>query len=412
MYVSAINRKSTNRIESKIFQFLALSSIISTTPAFQELISATVAGWILNIICLCTCLFFFTRYSYLLDKVGWLYCIALFLIIPFHYGIPTVDNAIRESIRWINIILLFYLYKGRDFDTKLIVFSAFLFYIIECSCCIMEKLGHFYFIDYTSADKMQATSLEAYEYDFETFRSRGLLLHPLYNANVISIFMGYILVSTKLKRPVQIILLTLGLLAIWSCNSRACIAIWLLILLYRFFLYNMKIWHLLLGILSLCLIVPWLIEFIQKSNVLGRFNLDFTDGSSETRLIAFTLFYSYPWTFENIFIGLGDWIYYPLTDVALENGFLLNWAYWGWLIGSIKSFTEIYITYRCLSNYNLRNKLIIMAAIWGVASANNNMINISVLSFFFLANVAFKMNSNKSYETKKQYFLINSNNNI
>lgn len=407
MYVSAINRKSTNRIESKIFQFLALSSIISTTPAFQELISATVAGWILNVICLCTCLFFFARYSYLLDKIGWLYCVALFLIIPFHYGMPMVDNAIRESIRWINIILLFYLYKGKNFEVKWLIYSAFLFYIVECTCCIIEKLGHFYLIDYTNADGMQATSLEAYEYDSENFRSRGLLLHPLYNANVISIFMGYILISTKLKKPIQFILLLLGLLAIWACNSRACIAIWLLILLYRFFLYNMKIWHLLLGILSLYLIVPWLIEFIQQSSILGRFNLDFSDSSSETRLIAFILFYTYPWTVEDIIFGLGDWIYYPLSEISLENGFLLNWAYWGWIVGSIKSFTEIYVTYKCLPNYNLRDKLIIMAATWGIASANNNMINISILSFFFLANSTFnKMNSctnfNKSYENKNR----------
>lgn len=396
--IKCIGRAS--KVESRIFQFLALSSIIVVTPAFQELISVTISGWILNVICLCTCLFFFTRYSYLLDKVGWLYCIALVLIIPFHYGIPTVDNPIRDSIRWINIILLFYLYRGKNFDVKWLVYSAFLFYILECSCCIIEKLGHFYFIDYTNADKMTATNLEAYEYDFENFRSHGLLLHPLYNANVISIFMGYILVSTKLKRPVQISLFLLGLLAIWACNSRACIAIWLLILLYRFFLYNIKTWHLVLGISSLCLIVPWLIEFIQESGALGRFNLDFSDVSSETRIIAFTLFFSYPWTIENIIIGLGDWIYYPLSEITLENGFLLNWAYWGWIIGSIKSFTEIYVTYKCLPQYKLKEKLIIMAAVWGVATANNNMINISILSFFFLANITFQYKNSYPYTIK------------
>lgn len=402
MYAS--NIKSIGRvskIESRIFQFLALSSIIVVTPAFQELISVTISGWILNVICLCTCLFFFTRYSYLLDKAGWLYCIALVIIIPFHYGIPTVDNPIRDSIRWINIILLFYLYRGKNFDVKWLVYGAFLFYILECSCCIIEKLGHFYFIDYERAEQGLATSLEAYEYDFEDFRSRALLLHPLHNANVISVFVGYILISNKLKRSFQVILILLGLLAIWACNSRACIAIWLLILLYRFFLYNMKIWHLLLGIISLCFIIPWLIEFIEQSSILGRFNLDFSDSSSETRLIAFPLFFSYPWTIENIIIGLGDWIYYPLTDVSLENGFLLNWAYWGWIIGSIKSFTEIYITYKCLPQYALKDKLIIMAATWGVASANNNMIDCMILSSFFLANVSLNIKNNcRNYKDK------------
>ena len=88
------------------------------------------------------------------------------------------------------------------------------------------------------ADSMQATNAKAYQYTFMDFRSRGLLLHPLYNANVISIFMGYILVSSRLKRYFQIILLLLGLFAVWSCNSRGCIAVWLLILTYRYSFIN------------------------------------------------------------------------------------------------------------------------------------------------------------------------------
>ena len=43
--------------------------------------------------------------------------------------------------------------------------------------------------DSSMADSMQATNAKAYQYTFMDFRSRGLLLHPLYNANVISIFM-------------------------------------------------------------------------------------------------------------------------------------------------------------------------------------------------------------------------------
>ena len=108
MYPYNINFSKANKFESRLLQILALSSIICVIPAFQEFVSATMSGRILNIICMCTCLFFFSQYSYLLDRIGWLYCISLIIIIPFHYGISTVDNPVRDSIRWINIILLFY----------------------------------------------------------------------------------------------------------------------------------------------------------------------------------------------------------------------------------------------------------------------------------------------------------------
>ena len=49
--------------------------------------------------------------------------------------------------------------------------------------------------------------------------------------------------------------------------------------------------------------------------------LIFSDSSSETRLTAFELFFIYPWKTEDIVYGLGDWIYYPFTEIRLENGF-------------------------------------------------------------------------------------------
>ena len=135
------------------------------------------------------------------------------------------------------------------------------------------------------------------------------------------------------------------------------------------------------------MIIPNVIVLVQQSGLLGRFNFDFSDSSSETRLTAFELFFIYPWKTEDIVYGLGDWIYYPFTEIRLENGFLLNLSYWGWIVGSIKSFAEIYLTYNCLSFYSFNDKIIIMLAIWGVASLNNNMTYIMLLSFFLLANI-------------------------
>lgn len=53
----------------------------------------------------------------------------------------------------------------------------------------------------------------------------------------------------------------------------------------------------------------------------------------------------------------------------------------------VEYFYKIHVGYKCLTNYNLRDKLIIMAATCGVASANN-MVNITILSYALLSNVA------------------------
>lgn len=87
-----------------------------------------------------------------------------------------------------------------------------------------------------------------------------------------TVFMGYILVSSRLKRYFQIILLLLGLFAVWSCNSRGCIAVWLLILTYRLFFYKQNVWKVLIALFFLYMIIPNVIVLVQQSGLLGRFN--------------------------------------------------------------------------------------------------------------------------------------------
>ena len=240
-----------NSLISYILQILVICSILCVLPVFQEILSVRLSERILALIGFCTCSIFFCRYHSLLDKVGWVYCISLLVISIVHIDMVTVENTFMSSIRWLNIFLLILLYKNLNLNTRWLLYFAFVFYITECGICIIEKLGKFYVIDYAMADSMQATNAKAYQYTFMDFRSRGLLLHPLYNANVISIFMGYILVSSRLKRYFQIILLLLGLFAVWSCNSRGCIAVWLLILTYRLFFYKQNVWKVLIALFFL-----------------------------------------------------------------------------------------------------------------------------------------------------------------
>lgn len=384
-----------------LLQILAIYSVLYAIPAFREFFPITIIGRIQTGVSVCTIVIFLSKYKKKLDTLAFIYVISLAIIALFHIGLHSVDNPIKNSLIWINIILIIYIYKDTNLNTNWIACFVFMFYVIECGLCIIERLEHFYFINYSNAELLSATHFDAASYDSINFRSRGLLLHPLYNANVISIYMGYILTSKGFSNVKKVFLLIIGALAIWACNSRGCLIIWGFIFIYRFFLYKISIFRVVICVIIAYLLLPIIIDFVKDNEILGRLNLNLFDASTESRIIAYTVFGAYPWTLEKIIIGIGDWIYYPKTNVSLENGFLLNLAYWGWIVGCLKSLIEIIVTWRCLHSYGIKEKIIIMLSFWGVASMNNNVINILFLSFFAVVNIAIQQNFDNSEHHKK-----------
>lgn len=69
-----------NSLISYILQILVICSILCVLPVFQEILSVRLSERILALIGFCTCSIFFCRYHSLLDKVGWVYCISLFVL--------------------------------------------------------------------------------------------------------------------------------------------------------------------------------------------------------------------------------------------------------------------------------------------------------------------------------------------
>ena len=172
--------------------------------------------------------------------------------------------------------------------------------------------------------------------------------------------------------------------------------IWLLIFLYRFFFYNRNIVVVLLCGLILYLLFPVIIGFIEHSNLFGRLSSSYeNEFSTLSRVIAFEVFAGQNWTWEKILTG-GDIVYYDNTDIGLENGVLLNLAFWGWIIGAIKIVIEFYLTYETLYLYSVREKFIIYVALWGVALANSNSFQSFIFIYFFVANAAFSFNDSLS----------------
>ena len=126
-------------------------------------------------------------------------------------------------------------------------------------------------------------------------------------------------------------------------------------------------------------------------------DFDFTDGSTMTRFEAFDAFLSEKWDFYDILAG-GREFCYPGTNLILENGFLLDLGYWGIIVGSIKVICEILISYQAIKFYPIRDKIIILFAMWGVAFMNNNSYQTWLMSIFVMACICF--NSYMPYREK------------
>ena len=136
---------------------------------------------------------------------------------------------------------------------------------------------------------------------------------------------------------------------------------------------------------------PFLFEFIESTGLLGRFiSKDFDDESTNARLLAFVWFAMQDWNIESVLMG-GKMILMPGSNLTLENGILVTLGYWGWFVGTFKVILEFLISYNSLTIYNVKEKLILMIAFWGVALTNNNSFHHWPLALFVLTVIAFNM---------------------
>lgn len=314
------------------------------------------------------------------DFVQKSYVVVLLLGLIAHFIVPVENNPIREFLAWFQIVFVFSLLKYSSNQKSKILISCFLsFYIIECSLSVFERVTSTYIINYDISDYYSFDSLQYG--DSVDFRSTSLLFHPLNNANVVSIFMAFFLTSKVLDRYVIFFFLCLGLAAMWGFNSRGAMLVWLFIIFYRFFLYGSSIRRTMTLLFLLALILPLLFSVLVDKEILGRLDFDFSDNSSQTRLMAFLLFFTHPWTIKSILFG-GEVILMPGSDLSIENGILLTLSYWGWALGIIKIVLELTISYRCLIRYTKKDRFIILLAFWGVSFTNNNSFQPTMFTFY------------------------------
>lgn len=335
-------------------------------------------------------LFFYLKIKKIeFNRLWIIYILSLSIGTCFHVAnnILKLNDVPNELfVRITPILLLLYVINKHESFRSFHVFFI-LFYIVECCLAVYEKINLTHVFTYSAEDSLMATS--AIMDDTSSFRAFSLMFHPLYNANVVSIFMAFILCSRTFDLKIKIVLFALGCLALWAFNSRGAIIIWGIIILYRFFFYNRSVVFIILAVLLLYFALPPFIEYLIYSGALGRIDsLDFSDSSSLSRMEAFVAFGNIKWTFYDIIEG-GIRVCYPGTKLDVENGILMDLGYWGWIIGFIKIVLEVTFSLYALKRYPLQDKIIIILAIWGVAFMNNNSFNTWLLPMFVMCYATF-----------------------
>lgn len=386
-----------------VLQFFLFILACTAIFGIREYFGETISGRLIWFSGLFVLYFYFQKYK--LPLVSKVYVLSIIIGFFLH---QLVDVSVEDSLNGtviVRIIPIFVLVvaQQQNCPPRTFILLFLLFFIAECGIAIYEKFTLIHLIDYKNFDNFAATSVIML--DSSTFRSTSLMLHPLFNANTVSIFLAFILCSDFIKPLYKFLLLAFGLFALWTFNSRGAMIVWAIILLYRVVLYKAKLLYAAIMIVVLYFALPPLIEFVLYSGLFGRLtDLDFLDNSTLTRFEAFDVFFNEKWSLEDIVIG-GRMLYYPGTDLILENGILLDLGYWGIIIGTIKVVCEILITYKTVEKYNIRDRILIMIAVWGVAFMNNNSFQTWLIPIFVLICVS--LNNNMLYRKQHQYLLFN-----
>lgn len=365
----------------KLFVIAVFVLVVSQIAAFTNYFGSTYIGWCVQLVKVCTFIPII-KYSRTERNYLWMaYLLTMLVGLLFHTLLPDkafYDNFM-EVMGWLLVVYL--LFVANLYESKVLKYFLLGFFILNCSIAFIERSSGVRWLEYDN--EILESFVSSGDLMEQDFRSFALLGHPLSNACVTSIIMGFILTYQRIKWTVKFLLLSIGLLGFWGFNSRGAILVWIVILLYRFTLYHRSSWKAIIPTIIVIVAFPFLIDYVN-SGALGRFSFDFSDGSSATRWESFLFFGMQDWNLETILLG-GRYIKMPGSEFLLENGILLNLSYWGWLVGFLKTLLEICITCVILRFRNKKEIFIIMISFWGVALTNNIITGVLPLTFFLFA---------------------------
>ena len=268
--------------------------------------------------------------------------------------------------------------------------SVLSFFVIECIIAIYEKIMHVNLFVFENENEFAINQINQFE-----FRSTSLLGHPLMNALIVSMILGYIIIS-NINIKLQLFLVSIGFLSLLSFNGRGAILIWMFFLI--FFLFNILRRNKYNKLFAISLITLFVSVFVYFGNYLlkqgfgGRlFNNKLIDGSALARVDAFNAF---SFINSNDFIFGNSFNYIIVMEkmgaAGIENSFIVVMMNFG-VIFAIPLFIAYYFWIKeSLVLFKGRSKYIIIVSFLILGLSNNGLATYSPWIFFVLCNYSFK----------------------
>ena len=265
---------------------------------------------------------------------------------------------------------------------KVVIF----FFITECGLAIVEWILKINFFLYEGLSGVW----------FEFFRSTSLMGHPLANAQIIAVFMTFIVVSDFKKKIVQILLFFLGYVSLFCFSTRGAILV-ITVFTAPYFLWKInkttpknRKWIIKFGIFCMFCILIYLIIYTPLG---GRLTgMELMDQSGKSRLDVL-YFYNYYDTTDQILWGhpgLYNYIMGRLGESGVENGIICLILEYGIIFAIIMLLLLFRFQFHKLSVYSKFEKWLLLSVFYIIGTMNPNLAQPVQWTMWIFAYYAFR----------------------
>lgn len=326
--------------------------------------------------------------------------IKLFLLLGIYFLIAKIIGRSANLGVCFNILVepVLMLVVLRTLDVKqftILKILLFTFFYIECGLALYEAM----FNTIVFAQNVEVLDFAG------NIRAYSLHGHPLQNAFIVCMLSVVFLVS-KIKTEIKYGLFILGLLAVFTFNTRSSIYIMSVIMIICIFKdYLLKHGNVIvksIDLLFLVIMIYYSFEFIMSHSLGTRLSTGLTakDGSSMARFVLVNVLFMIP--LDELFLGVDALsikiFMYKYGLIAIENSIISLVFYCGALFTMCYiplMFKEIY-----LKNLTRFAKVLLYGTLLLLLNVNNALVTDSpVLVIPVLALFVF-LNSNNKFETK------------
>jgi len=321
------------------------------------------------------------------NKNELIFLLTIFLISIFRFVLKDLNTALNTLTTWfLPVLLLLYLNKLRSHHKINIIKIILFFFTVECLLSIYEKTFNYIVFPIIDEDVIEIYSDNL----LHQFRSNAIWGNPLMNANIVSIILSFIIVST-IKFKYKLFFYIIGIYSLLAFNARGALVIWIVITLIAIFTHykniknNNKFTFFITSLIVIFLITYSMINTDWGGRLIYEDKL--YDESAQSRVFSFYTLFNI--SFNQLLVGAVDIKNYT------ENGYINILLNYGLILGLILIVFQLIIFFRYIKKYSFWSKTIIFLAFIGVGSLNNNLQQSTPFMFFILCVTTFSvLNSN------------------